>query len=286
MSLTLDQQRDRATLIIESAGEKGEVRGHPAVGSVYEGGSLDRVINAIPKRADLSALFAGEKRNLPPEATEEIIDALELEETNAERMRTSLAPAAGNEPEERYELSAQQQRVMDSVGGSTTKETFGDKILRVAQKFGTRPVAKDEPKSFPHFGQGFRTNVFDRFDPIRRGELRAWQKLGNDLRDFQAEVSAWAAFRMLKRSIGIFQNALTRGVFTYRNGIFTSEVLAEGMKCLEGRLIIIGGETVAGKEFGLLKIFKWFVKNGRVNRVEKMGKFKVLWCSLKKGLFL
>jgi hypothetical protein len=274
MSLTLDQQPDRATLIIESAGEKVEVRGHPAVGSVYEGGSLDRVINAIPKRADLSALFAGETRNLPPEATDDIIDALELEETIAERMRTSLAPAAWTEPEDRYELSAQQQRVMDSVGGSTTKETFGDKILRVAQMFGTRPVAKDDPKSFPHFGQWFRTNVFDRFDPIRRGELRAWQKLGNDLRDLQADVSAWAAFRMLKRSIGIFQTALTRGVPTYRNGIFTSEPLPEGTTRPDGRPITIGGEPVAGTEFGLLQIFEPLVKNRRLNRPDTMREFQ------------
>ena len=286
MSLRLDQQPDRATLIIESAGERVEVRGHPAVGAVYEGGRLDRLINAIPKRADLSALFAGETRNLPPELTDPVIDALELEEEITQRMQTSLepvepepTPADPNIPHryrrgKRYALkepvSEDQSKNTDRLGNAGIGESFGEKLLRILQVFGGTPVSRNDPKSFPHFGQWFRTAVFDRFDPIRRGEIAAAKKLGKELREITADVGAWEAFRMLKRSIGIFQVALTRGVPVYRNGGFTSEVIAEGTLRPNGQPLTIGGKRVDGTEFGYFQIFEPLVENKSIGRPDTM----------------
>ena len=90
MTLKLDQQPDRATLIIESGGQKVEVRGHPAVGSRFEGSPLDRIIDSIPKKVNLSALFANEQRHLSADLADPILDALEKEEEIRRRFFTSL----------------------------------------------------------------------------------------------------------------------------------------------------------------------------------------------------
>jgi len=90
MTLKLDQQPDRATLIIESGGQRVEVRGHPAVGSRFEGSPLDRIIDSIPKKVNLSALFANEQRHLSADLADPILDALEKEEEMRRRFFTSL----------------------------------------------------------------------------------------------------------------------------------------------------------------------------------------------------
>ena len=90
MTLKLDQQPDRATLIIECGGQRVEVRGHPAVGSRFEGSPLDRIIDSIPKKVNLSALFANEQRHLSADLADPILDALEKEEEIRRRFFTSL----------------------------------------------------------------------------------------------------------------------------------------------------------------------------------------------------
>ena len=89
MRLTLDQRPDRATLTIQSGDNRIEVRGHPAVGSRYEGSRLDRIIDSIPQMANLSALFAGETRNISASMADPIIDALELEDEIQRRIFSS-----------------------------------------------------------------------------------------------------------------------------------------------------------------------------------------------------
>jgi len=90
MTLKLDQQPDRATLIIESGGQRVEVRGHPAVGSRFEGSPLDRIIDSIPKKVNLSALFANEQRHLSADLADPILDALEKEEEIRRRFFTTM----------------------------------------------------------------------------------------------------------------------------------------------------------------------------------------------------
>jgi hypothetical protein len=90
MTLKLDQQPDRATLIIESGGQRIEVRGHPAVGSRFEGSPLDRIIDSIPKEVNLSALFANEQRHLSADLADPILDALEKEEEIRRRFFTTM----------------------------------------------------------------------------------------------------------------------------------------------------------------------------------------------------
>ena len=91
MTLKLDQQPDRATLIIESSGgQRVEVRGHPAVGSRFEGSPLDRIIDSIPKKVNLSALFANEQRHLSADLADPILDALEKEEEIRRRFFTTM----------------------------------------------------------------------------------------------------------------------------------------------------------------------------------------------------
>jgi len=77
MSVSLVQGEDMSFLTIRSAGQRIEVRGQAAIGADYQGGPLDQVINSIPRKANLSSLFAGETLDLPPEWTDPIIDALE-----------------------------------------------------------------------------------------------------------------------------------------------------------------------------------------------------------------
>jgi len=88
MSLTLEQQEGVATLVVRSGDQKIEVRGQPGVGAVYEGGSLDRVIDAIPRRANISTLFAGETLHIPPDVAAPVLDVLEaVEEPTRTRRR-------------------------------------------------------------------------------------------------------------------------------------------------------------------------------------------------------
>jgi hypothetical protein len=91
MSLTLEQEEDGATLVIKSGGRIVEVRGQPAVGAVYEGGPLDQVIDSIPRRANISSLFAGETINIPPEWTTPVVNTLEKVEREANVVKESSA---------------------------------------------------------------------------------------------------------------------------------------------------------------------------------------------------
>ena len=79
---------------------------------------------------------------------------------------------------------------------------------------------------------------------------------------------------MLKRSIGVFQTALTRGVPVYRNGMFTSEVISPDATRPDGRPLTLNGEPVAGTEFGLLQIFEQLVQNKRTGRRDTMREFQ------------
>lgn len=89
MVIYLDQQPDRATLTIKCNGQRVEVRGHPAVGTYYEGSRLDRIINSIPRKTNLSALFAGESRHISGKWATPIVDALEKEDEIQRRFMSS-----------------------------------------------------------------------------------------------------------------------------------------------------------------------------------------------------
>ena len=320
MQLTLDQQPDRATLIIQSGPERIEVRGHPAVGAYYEGSRLDRIINSIPKQVNISALFAGETRDLPAEWAEPIIDALEWEDEIQRRLATSKEREELYEkydvrdedeqrafqesrqrnviaedlrtpkyrkrivrsrrgytrkekhrrpPTERYDLSPEQERIMRQNAGAPTKQSFAERLLRQAHLFGGGPVTRGA-NNFPQFGQWFRKAVFDRFDPIRRADIRAFKKLGMELRDITADVGAWAAFRMLKRSIGVFQTTLTRGIPVYRNGMFATAPIPETATRPDGRPLTIKGEPVKDGKLALMHIFEPMIANPDTGRPETM----------------
>lgn len=65
MKLTLEFNSALATLVIvESNGDKTEVRGNPGIGSYYAGDTLDRLIGALNPMVNVSALFAGETVHL------------------------------------------------------------------------------------------------------------------------------------------------------------------------------------------------------------------------------
>lgn len=61
MRLWLEFSPDMAVLHILDGDERTEVRGHPRVGAVYEGGRLDRIINGLGENNfNVSVLFAGD----------------------------------------------------------------------------------------------------------------------------------------------------------------------------------------------------------------------------------
>ena len=61
MRLWLEFFPEAAVLHILDGNERTEVRGHPLVGTVYEGGRLDRLIDGLGKNNfNVSVLFAGD----------------------------------------------------------------------------------------------------------------------------------------------------------------------------------------------------------------------------------
>lgn len=70
-------------------GYEVEVRGQAGIGTDYQGSSLDRVINSIPKRCNVSELFAESKLGVPKDLAAPIIDALEWEEELTRRLFNS-----------------------------------------------------------------------------------------------------------------------------------------------------------------------------------------------------
>lgn len=89
MSLSLDIREDRSTLTIKCNGQKVEVRGSPAIGTIYEGSALDRIIDALPKELNISALFADEQRHISGKMAQPIVDALEFEDELQRRLFSS-----------------------------------------------------------------------------------------------------------------------------------------------------------------------------------------------------
>jgi len=70
---------DTAVLTIICAGYRIDVYGPSTIGTVYTGGRLDTVIDAMPRPgADVSALFAGDTMGIGPKYTMPIINALKI----------------------------------------------------------------------------------------------------------------------------------------------------------------------------------------------------------------
>ena len=90
--LRLEIMPDMSVLTIQSkaTGERHEVRGHSGVGTVFQGGPLDRVIAALPPRVNVSELFADQKCGVAREWSDAVIDALEWEEEIVRRMSSSV----------------------------------------------------------------------------------------------------------------------------------------------------------------------------------------------------
>lgn len=108
MTIWLDQKPDRATLVIESGGQRIEVRGHPRVGAYYEGGRLDRIINSIPKMVNISALFAGEKRHLSSDMAVSVLDALEFEDEMQRKLSRAESSFYQSEEQSRQTMRIRQ----------------------------------------------------------------------------------------------------------------------------------------------------------------------------------
>jgi len=91
LTLTLEYEPHCAVLVINSKTDRRiEVRGHRGIGTVYEGGPLDRIIDSIPrKHVNLSELFAEAKCGVPTKCTDPIIDALEFENMLVTRVQTA-----------------------------------------------------------------------------------------------------------------------------------------------------------------------------------------------------
>jgi hypothetical protein len=92
MTIWLDQQSDYATLFIKSNKKTIQVRGDPRIGSAATGDRLYRLVDAIPKQVNISALFAGEKRGVPAKWNDSIIDALEFEDEMQRRFQSDTSP--------------------------------------------------------------------------------------------------------------------------------------------------------------------------------------------------
>ena len=110
MNVSLFQGDDMAVLTIRSSGQRIEVRGQPGVGSDYQNGFLDQVIDAIPRRANISSLYAGETLHLHPDLADPIIDALERISDEEELDQAEAAEVARLERLEELEDEAYNNR--------------------------------------------------------------------------------------------------------------------------------------------------------------------------------
>ena len=90
MRLWMEFTPDMAVLHIVDGSEHTEVRGHPAVGSRYEGGRLDRMLNGIrDANLNLSVLYAEDILHIRSGCGEPIRKLLRIEEEYVRRMFNS-----------------------------------------------------------------------------------------------------------------------------------------------------------------------------------------------------
>lgn len=91
MRLWLEFTPDAAVLHIVDGGQRTEVRGHPAVGTYYEGSRLDRVLNGIrDANFNLSTLYAEDVLHVRAGHGEPIRELLRIEEDYVKRLREGV----------------------------------------------------------------------------------------------------------------------------------------------------------------------------------------------------
>ncbi len=89
MRMWLEFAPDIAVLTVVTSGQRTEVRGQPGIGSDWQGSRLDRLIDAIPKRINISDLFAGVVVHVRPDCAQVIRDALAYEDALTQRLFAS-----------------------------------------------------------------------------------------------------------------------------------------------------------------------------------------------------
>lgn len=91
MKLWLEFTPDMAILHIVDGGERTEVRGHPGVGTVYEGSRLDRALDTVrDANFNLSVLHAQDILHIRSGAGGPIREFLKREEEIVEAMFASV----------------------------------------------------------------------------------------------------------------------------------------------------------------------------------------------------
>ena len=91
MRLWMEFLPDMAVLHILDGGERTEVRGHPAIGTFYEGGRLDRILAGLKdNNFNVSTLFAEDVLHVRSGGGEPIRELLRTEEELVQCMRNAL----------------------------------------------------------------------------------------------------------------------------------------------------------------------------------------------------
>ena len=120
MKLWLEFHLDMAVLHVWDRGHRTEVRGHPGVGTVYMGDRLDRVLAALPRRVNVSLLFADQVATCWGDDKEIVREALRRED---EMTAALLASKMASPPAKRGPLSYRRRDVERLRAGSFNGRT-------------------------------------------------------------------------------------------------------------------------------------------------------------------